>query len=81
MPLLPGCWSLILQTLFYNTHKVFCQLKLDSNAGNENTSPRCSKTIDGLYGKLDSNYVNGLNIEWQFKIMETLIPWKMPTRL
>jgi hypothetical protein len=30
------------------------------------------QTIDGLYGKIDSNYVNGLNIEWQFKIMESV---------
>ena len=56
--------------LQYN--KVFCQLKLDSNAGNAEHRAKVQQTIDGLYGKLDSNYVNGLNIEWQFKIMETL---------
>lgn len=56
--------------LQYN--KVFCQLKLDSNAGNAEHQAAVQQTIDGLYGKLDSNYVNGLNIEWQFKIMESL---------
>jgi hypothetical protein len=56
--------------LQYN--KVFCQLKLDSNAGNAEHQAKVQQTIDGLYGKLDSNYVNGLNIEWQFKVMESL---------
>ena len=56
--------------LQYN--KVFCQLKLDSSAGNTAHQSEVQQTINNLYGKLDSNYVNGLNIEWQFKIMETL---------
>jgi hypothetical protein len=56
--------------LQYN--KVFCQLKLDSSAGNTEHQAQVQQTINNLYGKLDSNYVNGLNIEWQFKIMETL---------
>jgi outer membrane protein OmpA-like peptidoglycan-associated protein len=56
--------------LLYN--KVFCQLKLDSNAGNTARQAEVQQTINSLYGKLDSNYVNGLNIEWQFKIMESL---------
>ena len=56
--------------LQYN--KVFCELKSDSNAGNAEHQAKIQETIDGLYGKLDSNYVNGLNIEWQFKIMEIL---------
>ena len=56
--------------LQYN--KVFCQLKLDSGAGKAEHQAQVQQTINNLYGKLDSNYVNGLNIEWQFKIMETL---------
>ena len=56
--------------LQYN--KVFCQLKLDSGAGNTEHQAQVQQTINNLYGKIDSNYVNGLNIEWQFKIMETL---------
>lgn len=56
--------------LQYN--KVFCQLKLDTNAANAEHQAQVQQTIDGLYGKLDSNYVNGLNIEWQFKIMESV---------
>jgi hypothetical protein len=56
--------------LQYN--KVFCDLKLDSNAGNAEHQAKVQQTIDGFYGKLDSNYVNGLNIEWQFKIMESV---------
>ena len=56
----------------YVYNKVFCQLKLDSNAGNSERQAQVQQMIDGLYGKLDSAYVNGLNIEWQFKIMESL---------
>lgn len=56
--------------LQYN--KVFCQLKLDSSAGNPEHQAQVQQTINNLYGKLDSNFVNGLNIEWQFKIMESL---------
>ena len=56
--------------LQYN--KVFCSLKLDTNAGDPQHQAQVQQTIDGLYGKLDSNYVNGLNIEWQFKIMESV---------
>lgn len=56
----------------FNYNKVFCQLNLDSNAGNPEHQAKIQATIDGLYGKLDSAYVNGLNIEWQFKIMESL---------
>lgn len=56
--------------LQYN--KVFCRLKLDSSAGNPAHQAEVQQTINSLYGKLDSNYVNGLNIEWQFKIMESL---------
>src|SRR5690606_37614776 len=56
--------------LRYN--KVFCQLKLDSSAGNPDHQAQIQQTINSLYGQLDSNYVNGLNIEWQFKIMESL---------
>lgn len=56
----------------YQYNKVFCQLKLDTNAANPDHQAQVQQTIDGLYGKLDSNYVNGLNIEWQFKIMESV---------
>lgn len=56
--------------LQYN--KVFCQINLDSSAGNVDHQNQVQQTINNLYGQLDSNYVNGLNIEWQFKIMETI---------
>ncbi len=56
--------------LQYN--KVFCQIKLDSSAGNLEHQAQVQETINSLYGKIDSNYVNGLNIEWQFKIMESV---------
>lgn len=56
--------------LQYN--KVFCQIKLDSSAGNTEHQAQVQETINSLYGKIDSNYVNGLNIEWQFKIMESV---------
>lgn len=57
-------------TLLYNS--LFCKIKLDSNAGDPQHQQLVQANIDGLYGKLDSNAVNGLNIEWQFKLMETL---------
>lgn len=56
----------------FNYNKVFCQINLDSNAGNPEHQAKVQQVIDALYGKLDSSYVNGLNIEWQFKIMESL---------
>jgi len=56
----------------YQYNKIFCELKLDSNAGNPEHQAKVQQTIDGFYGKLDSNFVNGLNIEWQFKIMESI---------
>lgn len=56
--------------LQYN--KVFCQIKLDSSAGNTDHQAQVQQVINGLYGQLDSNYVNGLNVEWQFKIMESV---------
>src|SRR5204863_2598266 len=43
-----------------------------SNAGNTSHQSEVQRTIDDLYGKLDSNKVNGLNIEWQFRIMEVI---------
>lgn len=57
-------------TLQYNS--VFCKIHLDSSAGSIDHQNQVQETINNLYGKIDSNYVNGLNIEWQFKIMETV---------
>jgi hypothetical protein len=56
----------------YQYNKIFCELKLDTNAGNPDRQQKVQQTIDGFYGKLDTNLVNGLNIEWQFKIMESV---------
>lgn len=56
--------------LIYNS--LFCKIKLDSNAGDQQHYQAVQATIDGLYGSLDSAIVNGLNIEWQFKLMESL---------
>ena len=56
----------------FQYNKVFCQLKLDSNAANPEHQQKVQQTIDGLYGKIDTALVNGLNIEWQFKIMESV---------
>ncbi len=56
--------------LQYN--RMFCAIQLDSNAGNADHQAEVQRTIEGLYGKLDSNLVNGLNIEWQFKLIESL---------
>ncbi|MBK9284189.1 MAG: hypothetical protein IPM51_07685 [Sphingobacteriaceae bacterium] len=56
----------------FQYNKIFCQIKLDSNAGKPEHQTKIQQTIDGFYGKLDSNLVNGLNIEWQFKIMESV---------
>ncbi|MGE0569215.1 MAG: hypothetical protein AB7O73_14850, partial [Bacteroidia bacterium] len=56
----------------YLYNQVFCQLQLDENVGDPEHQSKVQTNIDGLYGKLDSSYVNGLNIEWQFRIMESL---------
>jgi uncharacterized protein YkwD/outer membrane protein OmpA-like peptidoglycan-associated protein len=56
----------------FQYNKIFCELKLDTNAMTPQHQAQVQQTIDGFYGKLDSNYVNGLNIEWQFKIMENI---------
>jgi hypothetical protein len=50
---------------------IFSKLKTDTNAGNSAHQAEMQQMIDQLYGKLDSNFVNGLNIEWQFRIMES----------
>jgi hypothetical protein len=56
--------------LQYNS--MFCKINLDSTVGNTDRQAEMQRNIDALYGKLDSNLVNGLNIEWQFKLMEAL---------
>ncbi len=56
--------------LQYNS--MFCKINLDSTVGNADHQAEVQRNIDALYGKIDSSYVNGLNIEWQFKLMEAL---------
>jgi uncharacterized protein with ParB-like and HNH nuclease domain len=51
---------------------MFCKINLDSTVGNTDHQAEVQRNIDALYGKIDSSYVNGLNIEWQFKLMEAL---------
>jgi hypothetical protein len=52
---------------------LFCKIQLDSTIPDANTQKNVQNTIDGFY-KTDSpkKYVDGLNTEWQFKIMDAL---------
>jgi uncharacterized protein YkwD len=58
-------------TINYNT--LFCKIELDSVVGNKSEQLDIQNKIDALY-KTDiaKKLVDGLNIEWQFKIMDAL---------
>ncbi|MBA3972429.1 MAG: hypothetical protein H0X46_09875, partial [Bacteroidetes bacterium] len=55
----------------FNT--IFCAVKLDSGIGDAKNQTDMQKRIDAMY-KTDVNkkYVDALNIEWQFKIIQTM---------
>ena len=55
----------------FNT--IFCAVKLDSGIGDAKNQTEMQKRIDAMY-KTDvpKKYVDALNIEWQFKIIQTM---------
>jgi hypothetical protein len=58
-------------TINYNL--LFCKMQLDSTVGDANTQKDVQNTIDGFYKTdIPKKYVDGLNTEWQFKIMDAL---------
>lgn len=59
--------------LRYN--RTFCAIKLDSSIGNAEAQTKMQQSIDELYkdtAVITKKQIDGLNIEWQFKIMEVL---------
>ncbi len=59
--------------LKYN--KLFCSIKLDSSIGDGEAQARMQQSIEDLYKDsvlLGKKKIDGLNIEWQFKLMEVL---------
>lgn len=54
-------------------NRLYSAIKLDSSIGAGDQQAKMQQEIDALYkSKLDKKQVDGLNIEWQFKIMESL---------
>ncbi len=54
-------------------NRIFCAIKLDSTTGSKEYQGKMQQEIDALYKtKIKKKLVDGLNIEWQFKIMESL---------
>ncbi|MES2566692.1 MAG: hypothetical protein V4565_07485 [Bacteroidota bacterium] len=54
-------------------NRVFCSIKIDSTLGSKEQQGKMQQEIDGLYkSKINKKLVDGLNIEWQFKIIESL---------
>ncbi|MFL5763175.1 MAG: hypothetical protein ACJ77K_04475 [Bacteroidia bacterium] len=54
-------------------NNIFCAVKLDSTIGDTKAQNEMQKRIDAMY-KTDvpKKYVDALNIEWQFKIIESV---------
>ncbi len=53
----------------FNT--VFCKIKLDTTGADSKTQAEIQPQIDALYKtNLPKKYVDGLNVEWQFKIIQ-----------
>jgi hypothetical protein len=54
-------------------NRIFCSIKLDSTIGPKDKQAKLQQEIDALYkSKISKKLVDGLNIEWQFKIIESL---------
>lgn len=52
---------------------LFCSIQLDSTIGNKDAQARMQQDIDAMYKtKIAKKLVDGLNIEWQFRIIESL---------
>ncbi len=54
-------------------NRIYSSIILDSTLGTKDQQAKMQQEIDALYKtKIAKKHVDGLNIEWQFKIMETL---------
>lgn len=54
-------------------NRIYSSIKLDSTLGTKEQQSKMQVEIDALYkSKIEKKLVDGLNIEWQFKIMESL---------
>ena len=54
-------------------NRMYSSVALDSTTGTKEQQEKLQQEIDALYKtKIDKKLVDGLNIEWQFKIMESL---------
>ena len=51
-------------------NRIFCSIKIDSTTGTKEQQAKMQQEIDALYkAKISKKLVDGLNIEWQFKII------------
>jgi len=54
-------------------NRIYCGIKTDSTLGTKQEQDKRQQEIDALYKtKIPKKLVDGLNIEWQFKIIEAL---------
>lgn len=54
-------------------NNIFCAVKLDSTIGDVKAQNEMQKRIEALYiTEIPKKYVDALNIEWQFKIIESM---------
>jgi len=54
-------------------NRIFCSIKIDSTLGTKEQQGKMQQEIDALYKtKINKKLVDGLNIEWQFKVIESL---------
>jgi outer membrane protein OmpA-like peptidoglycan-associated protein len=54
-------------------NRIFCSIKIDSTLGTKEQQGKMQQEIDALYkSKINKKMIDGLNIEWQFKIIESL---------
>jgi outer membrane protein OmpA-like peptidoglycan-associated protein len=54
-------------------NRIFCAIKLDSTIGTKEQQGKRQQEIEALYkSKIKKKLIDGLNIEWQFKIIESL---------
>jgi len=59
------------EILKYN--QLYCAIKLDSAIVTSDGQAKMQQSIDEMYKtKIDKKYIDGLNIEWQFKLMDVL---------
>ena len=54
-------------------NRIYCSIKIDSTIGTKEQQGKMQQEIDALYkSKIKKKLIDGLNIEWQFKIIESL---------